>query len=195
LILFVGGLFCYYNFKNYVENLFYNIKRKEVIYRTCKEVNQADIDNADIIIAYSYAIQYMNTLKLYNKKIILLSPLLNDYRFKDIMIKIAEKLVDTKSGITKFGTELYCKMIGVNEKSFKYWVEDVQDWVKDYGINESKIQNIEPKSDWIIIDGFKPICKLPRIDDIATDNNGNKIRHIINYDNHLLFLDKYLGVK
>ena len=192
MILFVGGLFCYYNFKNYIENLFYNIKRKEVIYRICKEVNQIDIDNCDIIIAYSYAIQYINTLELFNKKIILLSPLLNDYRINDAMIKFAERLVNTNSGITKLGTELYCKMIGANEETLKYWVEDVQDWVKDYGINEPKIQNIKPKNNWIIIDNNKPICKLPRIDCKATDNNGKDIRHILNYDNHLLFLDKYL---
>lgn len=57
---------------------------------------------------------------------------------------------------------------------------------------DKEIEDIEVKDNWIIIDGIKPVSKLPRIDDYATDNKGNKIRHILNYDNNLLFLDKYL---
>lgn len=70
--------------------------------------------------------------------------------------------------------------------------EDVYNYLNDFGSKEKEIENIEVKDNWIIIDGIKPVSKLPRIDDYATDNKGNKIKHILNYDNNLSFLDKYL---
>ena len=192
MILFIGGLWCYDNFKNYIENLFNNYKHKEMMFKTCRDVTQADIDNCSIIIAYSFAIQYIYNLDLSDRKIILLSPMLNDHRFKDGIIKLVDKLIDSNSKITTLGVELYLKHIGANNYTLPFWRDDIINWIRDYGIGEKPIANINVKKDWIIIEGFKPISKLPRIDDTATDDNGNKIRHILNFDNHLLFLDKYL---
>lgn len=192
MILFVGGLYCYYNFGNYILNVF-NKKNKQILFLPCRNVKQYDIDNCHILIAYSFAIQYLYKLDLQHvEKVILLNPLLNNKVYKDGMIQLADKLIEKKLPFNDLGIDLYLRIIGANPDTIPLWREDVYNYLNDFGSKEKEIENIEVKDDWIIIEGIKPVSKLPRIDDYATDNKGDKIRHILNYDNNLLFLDKYL---
>lgn len=191
MILFIGGYWCYHNFQKYIERAFKE-KNKDVLFRICLEVKQEDIDKCDIIIAYSYAIQFIHKMNLGNKKIILISPMLNNAIYKDQMLSIANKLSEKKLPLTNLGIDLYLKLIGANTETIPLWRQDILNFIDEFGIEIKHIENIEVKFDWLIFEGLKPISKLPFETGKVTNDDGSISRHILNYDNNLLFLDKYI---
>lgn len=191
MILFIGGYWCYHNFQKYIERIFKE-KNKDVLFRVCIEVKQEDIDKCNVIIAYSYAIQFIHKMNLDNKKVILLSPLLNNEIYKDNALNIANKLSSLKLTLTNIGIELYLMKIGASRDTLHLWRQDILDFIDKYGVGMKHIENVKVKNDWLIFEGIKPISKLPFQTGKITDDKGNLSRHILNYSNHLLFLDKYL---
>ena len=188
-VLFIGGLFNGNNFEKYIDKIFTK-KRIKVLYTNMRELTEYKINNNDIIIAYSYGIQYLWKYEklLTGKRIILLSPLLNDSKLKNSYIKVLSCIASKNIGIS-----MGCKILGANKLTIKGWATDVRKWLKLYGTEERKIVKIKPKKDWIIFDSAsRPVSKVNKLNGYITDDKGNKTGHILNYDNNLLFLDKYL---
>lgn len=151
MILFIGGYWCYHNFQKYIERIFKE-KNKNVLFRICIEVKQEDIDKCDIIIAYSYAIQFIHKMNLKNKKVILLSPMPNDKIYKDNMLNIVNRLSSLKLALTNLGIDLYLRIIGANNKTVYGWWQDILDFIDKYGIDMKHIENVAVKDDfWINI--------------------------------------------
>lgn len=88
--------------------------------------------------------------------------------------------------------EKYLKFIGADPETLEPWKEDIMGYIEKYGCQEKPIRDLIPLDRWIILDGEAPVAYLPWVNDFAVDNNGKKIKHILNYDNNLNFLDKYL---
>ena len=188
-VLFIGGLYNGNNFEKYIDKIFTK-KRIKVLYTNMRELTEYKINNNDIIIAYSYGIQYLwkYESKLKDKKVILLCPLLNNSKLKDSYIKVLSKIATKNIGIS-----LGCKILGANEKTVKGWAEDVKHWLKKYGTELKPIEKIKTKRNWLVFDSEKrPVSQTQNINGYVTDDNGNKTGHVLNYDNNLLFLDKYL---
>lgn len=181
-ILFVGGLWNTTGFKKSIQQQL--SRYTHLTFKTCRQVCQSDINKNEVIICYSIAIQYVNNLNLEGKKIILLSPLLNNELIKEQMIFIANAYIEQNTrkdcpSIINF----IMNACGGDDESNKLWWKDMKLWNAIYANNE-KIVNITPKDDWIIIEGRMPICKLPRID-IKTP-----YRHMIPISDDYHFLDK-----
>lgn len=191
-VLFIGGLYNGNNFEKYIDKIFTK-KRIKVVYSNMREITEYKINNADIIIAYSYGIQYLWKYenKIKGKKIILLCPLLNNSKLKNSYIKILSSIATKNIGIS-----IGCKVLGANKKTVKGWVEDVKHWLKKYGTELKPIEKIVLKKNWVIFDSEKrPVSHIYKLNGYVTDDNGNKTGHILNYDNNLLFLDRYLQEK
>lgn len=182
-ILFVGGL---WNSKYFSQHIYRQLSRfRHLTFVSCREVTQDDIDKNQVIICYSIAIQYVHKLNLQGKKVILLSPLLNNDFIRGEMIYIAntalEKLLKNQE-INPMVNFIF-NACGGDEESNKVWWNDMRLWLKQYS-NIENVVDITPDDSWIIIEGRMPISNLPRID-IKTPYG-----HMIPVQDDYHFLDK-----
>ncbi len=209
-VLFISGLYNYSNFEEYIKSIF---KQKHIYfkYRNCRELSQSVIDENDIIIAYSFGVQYLVKYNIEGKRIILICPLLNSVYITDERLRKINKMLNKSNAIINAISKIAIKILGGKNEYREQLLEDAKNYVRVYGNEDINIKDIEPSKDWIIIEGRRAITqtkqimgkyekniysiigsKIVKMNEVATDDNGNTITHILNYDNHLMFVDKYI---